>query len=112
MNRFFKCAFILAMAALFGLATNAVQAQTTIYYDSFNRGTVDSPLNLDGSIPEVNYYGSTWSAYVDGTTPANSVTTNGTSAHVTAHQTNAYLPFIPEAGNLYVLSADLSSPDT
>jgi hypothetical protein len=75
-------------------------ATITIYQDSFSRGTVGTPLTLNGTAPDVvNTGGATW-------TGGASDTTDGTQANNPAGAAG-FLPFTPASGNIYTLSADL-----
>jgi hypothetical protein len=68
-------------------------AQTTIYSDSFARVG-----GLLGSAPDVRTGSETWVAAAAGRT------TDGSILTFTTDRGNAFLPFTPEAGNIYELS--------
>lgn len=87
------------------VATPAI-AQTTIYADNFDRGSVGTPQNLDGTTPTTTTGGATWTASSAlGGTPW---TTNGTVLSVVHSGTSARLPVTLVAGTTYRISADVS----
>ena len=90
---------------------------TTIYQDLFNRGSSGSYVNLNGATPTTdNYAGSpTWTAYYDAASAFSDVYTDGTQLqmpHPDASQVNAILPFVPQNGQIYDLSAAIAYANT
>ena len=86
---------------------------TTIYQDLFNRGSSGSYVNLNGATPTTdNYAGTpTWNAYDNTTSAFQDVYTDGTQLdmpHPNASQVNGFLPFAPQAGHIYDLSAAMA----
>lgn len=100
---------------IFGVASAVAWIMTgssmaaVIYQDTFNR---DSTLNGNqinvstGFTGTGSYGGSATAQWVAGGSFATSSTTGLVSA---AGSTSAYLPFIPQAGNIYTLSASMQS---
>jgi hypothetical protein len=80
----------------------------TVYQDSFNRGTGSSQVALNGSAPpqETGLAGGSASAFWT----ASAWTTDGTEANLTPPgNSQAFLPFVPQAGDVYDLSAVLNT---
>ena len=98
MSAFKHLISISALAAIVGLLGIPAHGAEIIYLDDFS-GSGASPLT--GTTPDVSPGGETWSASglfsADG-----SKTSNGTG--------NAFLPFSPQPGKVYRISADLN-PD-
>jgi hypothetical protein len=93
--------------ALVVSATHRLHADT-IYRDSFDRGTSSSQVLLNGSAPdqETGLAGGSASAVWT----ASAWTTNGTQANlIPPGNSQAFLPFVPQAGNIYNLSAVLNT---
>jgi hypothetical protein len=96
---------IMAFALAFACATvTKPTLATTIYSDDFN-GSGSTPLN--GQAPDVRPGSETWTA-------SNLWQANGVGGPTTRAQNsaNSFLPFVPENGNLYRLSATLAQPTT
>lgn len=90
---------------------------TTIYQDLFNRGSSGSYVNLNGATPTTdNYAGApTWTAYYDAASAFPDVYTDGTQLqmpHPDSTQVNAILPFVPQDGQIYDLSAAIAYSNT
>lgn len=96
-----KPASILPRSASFVLsiilcASATAFSQTTIYSDSFSRIG-----DLLGSAPDVRPGSETWVAAAAGRT------TDGSILTFTTDRGNAFLPFTPQAGNIYELSVSV-----
>src|SRR5271170_1372712 len=105
-----KKTFLLTAVGLFAFVGSA-SAQTVIYYDQFTY----VPNQLSGEMPDTvdtGGYGGTpnavwiapsqWVAIDTGSSPPTEANTGN------AQYANAYLPFTPENGEIYVLSASLA----
>ena len=95
---------------LTALAATVARAQT-IYQDSFGRGSGGSPAALSGSSPdqETGLAGGSASA----TWLASNWTTDGTKANLSAPgNSQAFLPFVPQAGNFYSLTTTLNTANS
>jgi hypothetical protein len=94
-------------AVLVFSASNRLQA-AIIYQDSFNRGTSASQVALNGSAPAQETGLAGGSASADWI--ASAWTTDGTEANLIAPgNSQAFLPFTPQAGEIYSLSAVLNT---
>lgn len=87
------------------VGTLSLQAGATIYQDSFSREGL-----LHGSAPDVAPGAETWTAHDQegATTPA----TDGSVLTFSAARRNMFLPFTPQAGNVYELSVDVKIDGT
>ncbi|VGO19583.1 hypothetical protein [Pontiella sulfatireligans] len=94
---------VLLVGLIHGTNSTAYANVVTNYHDDFEESTVD--VDLNGRDPDGNLSG-TWTA-------RGSIDTTGTNAIITddseALPSNATLPFSPEAGKIYALSADLNN---
>jgi len=99
-------AFAAVLASVAGFMAVEARADTILYQDGFEREG-----GLRGSAPEirVGQYGASDSATWSG---ASEWTANGSNAidDYTNKNHNVYLPFVPEAGYVYTLSADVYMP--
>lgn len=78
-----------------------------IYEETFSDGNPEAPAALNGSTPDVTIGSAIWTAsqwQEDGTTAT--IQATGTSG--TDH--SAFLPFVPESGKIYTLSATMTVP--
>ncbi|MFA7345697.1 MAG: PEP-CTERM sorting domain-containing protein [Terrimicrobiaceae bacterium] len=83
-----------AVAAAICLSTPADSLAAVVYQDSFSRGSVGTPINLNGTAPDVvNTNGNTW-VVSDFNSNASALKTDGSAAveSSTAFATWAYLP--------------------
>jgi len=95
---------LFATSAILALAAVSVQA-TTIYQDDFSGADTD-PLN--GTTPDTTTTSNTWLASTDWLANGTAVT----GVNTATNDDNAFLAFTPSAGNIYTLSATMSTPTT
>ena len=97
-------------AALVFSATGRLHA-ATVYLDSFDRGTSSLQVALNGSAPDQATGLAGGSASAVWTSSA--WTTNGSQANLAPPgNSQAFLPFLPQAGEIYNLSAVLNTAST
>src|SRR4051812_3235369 len=90
---------LMAIAGAALVSAGGSASAAVIYQDSFSRGSVETPLALNGTSPDlVNTPAATWTAG-----PTN--TTNGATA-LNKSGESALLPLVPASGSVYTLSAD------
>lgn len=89
----------IALAALILTLASAATAQTVIYSDTFGGSGGD---DLNGTTPQVSEGGASW---VSGT---GSVAWKADGSVTGSGESNAFLPFVPETGRIYTLTATLN----
>ena len=104
-------AVVLAVASI--LPTTIAQADFTIYSDDFdgsggvlNGTTPDIALSLDPFVDDVTWYAGETTFFDDGTVDSDE---NNPGAGSARGGGAAYLPFVPDAGQIYTLSADVNN---
>jgi hypothetical protein len=105
--------FVIALCLLGGTAS-----ATVIYSDTFTDGSSTTPVNLNGLTPTVDNggfggtAGATWSAAtITGTleyTENGSGTLSYSNGASFTYSGTAYLPFTPEAGQVYTFTAEVT----
>ncbi|MCX6873307.1 MAG: Ig-like domain-containing protein [Verrucomicrobia bacterium] len=103
MPRSYRCLPLLLGLAALGISQPRAQAQTVIYSDTFARGTVATPLDLNGSTPDTasDLYGGTSGATWAGT--SGDWIMAGSGAAATRDTGFTSLPFSPLPSTVYTV---------